>query len=468
MGKAVVEGRDDVPDGEDLPTQEPGREPDFRRLFERGPGLYMVLDPELRIVAVSDAYAAATMIRREEVLGRYLFDIFPDNPDDDTATGVHNLRSSLLRVLQTREGDTMAVQKYGVRSDEDPARGFVVRYWSPVNSPVLDDEGEVEYIVHRAKDVTDYILARQATQDRQTQELLDHVQRMEAEVYTSSQEVVRANERLHSSNAELRAREEHLRRLATELEIVNAEIASKNQMLEESSRLKTEFLSSMSHELRTPLNAVIGFAEILAGGGPPPPRGGEYAQAILDSANRLLVQIETLMEIADLSGETQSPPDQPVCPIEIADEAAQAAAAEATTRGIAILSETGPGLPGLRVERRALRRIFDALLSNATKFGRDGGQTRIQIRRANDGGVTIAIEDDGIGIADEDLEKCVLPFEQVEKSLARKEGGLGLGLSLAKALAEAQGGQLRLESEKDRFTRVTVSFPAGRTAIAPL
>ena len=237
---------------------------------------------------------------------------------------------------------------------------------------------------------------------------------------------------------------------------------------EAANRAKSEFLRNMSHELRTPLNAVIGFAEILAGGGPPPARGGEYAQAILDSANRLLVQIETLMEIADLSGETQSPPDQPVCPIEIADEAAQAAAAEATTRGIAILSETGPGLPGLRVERRALRRIFDALLSNAIKFGRDGGQTRIQIRRANDGGVTIAIEDDGIGIADEDLEKCVLPFEQVEKSLARKEGGLGLGLSLAKALAEAQGGQLRLESEKDRFTRVTVSFPAGRTAIAPL
>jgi signal transduction histidine kinase len=115
-----------------------------------------------------------------------------------------------------------------------------------------------------------------------------------------------------------------------------------------------------------------------------------------------------------------------------------------------------------------LRRILDALLSNAIKFGRDGGQARIQIRRANDGGVAIAIEDDGIGIAHEDLDKCVLPFEQVERSLARKEGGLGLGLSLAKALAEAQGGRLDLESEKGRYTRVTVSFPAGRNAIPPV
>jgi PAS domain S-box-containing protein len=237
---------------------------------------------------------------------------------------------------------------------------------------------------------------------------------------------------------------------------------------EAANRAKSEFLRNMSHELRTPLNAVIGFAEILAGGGAAPARGGEYARAILDSANRLLVQIETLMEIADLSGEPQAAPDQIVSPIEVAGEAAQAAAAEAATRGIAIVPEIGPGLPGLRVERRALRRILDALLSNAIKFGRDGGQARIQIRRANDGGVAIAIEDDGIGLAHEDLDKCVLPFEQVERSLARKEGGLGLGLSLAKALAEAQGGRLDLESEKGRYTRVTVSFPAGRNAIPPV
>jgi two-component system, sporulation sensor kinase E len=237
---------------------------------------------------------------------------------------------------------------------------------------------------------------------------------------------------------------------------------------EAASRAKSEFLRNMSHELRTPLNAVIGFAEILANGGVTQARGGEYAQAILDSANRLLGQIETLMEIADLSGEPQPVPDHAICPAEIAAEAAQAAAAEAASRGIAIMPEIEPGLPGLRVERRTLRRIVDALLSNAIKFGRDGGQARIRMRRANDGGVAIAVEDDGIGIAGEDLDKCILPFEQVEKSLARKEGGLGLGLSLAKALAEAQGGRLVLESEKDRFTRVTVSFPATRMAVPPI
>lgn len=237
---------------------------------------------------------------------------------------------------------------------------------------------------------------------------------------------------------------------------------------EAANRAKSEFLRNMSHELRTPLNAVIGFAEILAAGRAAPARGGEYAQAILDSANRLLVQIETLMEIADLSGEPQPAPDRAIAPAEIANEAAQAAAPAAAARGIEILCDARPSLPGLCVDRRALRRILDALLSNAIKFGRDGGRTRVDIRRAGDGGIAISVEDDGIGIAGEDLDKCVQPFEQVEKSLARKEGGLGLGLSLAKALTEAQGGRLHLESEKDRYTRVTLSFPAARTAFLPI
>ena len=88
-------------------------------LFESAPGLYLVLTPDLRIVAASDAYLQATMTRRKEILGRELFDVFPDNPDDPSATGVRNLRTSLERVLSTGAPDTMAVQKYDVRRPDD-------------------------------------------------------------------------------------------------------------------------------------------------------------------------------------------------------------------------------------------------------------------------------------------------------------------------------------------------------------
>src|SRR5579863_7883870 len=92
--------------------------PDFRSLFESVPSLCLVLAPDLTIVAVSDAYLRATMTRRDDIIGRGIFEIFPDNPDDPAATGVRNLRASLQRVLQGKTSDTMAVQKYDIRKPE--------------------------------------------------------------------------------------------------------------------------------------------------------------------------------------------------------------------------------------------------------------------------------------------------------------------------------------------------------------
>src|SRR5947207_2258670 len=109
--------------------------PDFRALFEAAPGLYLVLTPDFRIVAASDAYLRATMTRREDIVGRGIFDVFPDNPNDPGATGVRNLRASLERVLQTRASDAMAVQKYDIQRPAAEGGDFEERYWSPVNSP---------------------------------------------------------------------------------------------------------------------------------------------------------------------------------------------------------------------------------------------------------------------------------------------------------------------------------------------
>jgi len=128
--------------------------PDFQALFESAPGLYLVLTPALTIVAVSEAYLKATMTRREKILGRNLFDVFPDNPNDPTSSGVSNLSASLKRTLENRAPDAMAAQKYDIRRPESEGGGFEERYWSPVNSPVLGTKGEVAYIIHRVEDVT--------------------------------------------------------------------------------------------------------------------------------------------------------------------------------------------------------------------------------------------------------------------------------------------------------------------------
>jgi len=138
----------------------PDRDPDFRALFENAPGLYIVLDPDLVIVAVSNAYCAATMTKRGDILGRGLFDVFPDNPDEPDATGTANLRASLMRVKTYLRPDAMALQKYDIRRPESEGGEFEVRFWSPLNSPVLDEAGKLKWIIHRVEDVTELVRAR--------------------------------------------------------------------------------------------------------------------------------------------------------------------------------------------------------------------------------------------------------------------------------------------------------------------
>lgn len=182
--------------------------PDFRALFESAPGLYLVLDPALTIVAVSEAYLRATMTERAAILGRGIFDVFPDNPETVEATGVTNLRGSLGRVLSERRPDAMAVQKYDIRRPESAGGGFEERFWSPVNSPVLGADGEVRYIIHRVEDVTEFLRLRQQDADRHraSVDLQQASQAMEVEIFRRAQEIQEANRQLRDLQATLESR----------------------------------------------------------------------------------------------------------------------------------------------------------------------------------------------------------------------------------------------------------------------
>jgi anti-anti-sigma regulatory factor len=140
--------------------------PDFRALFEAAPSCYLVLSPELVIVAVSDAYLEATMTQRAAIVGRGLFDVFPDNPDEPGATGASNLRASLGRVLASRAPDRMAIQKYDIRRPASEGGGFEERHWSPLNSPVLAADKSVVFIIHHVVDVTEHVRSAQEAKRR--------------------------------------------------------------------------------------------------------------------------------------------------------------------------------------------------------------------------------------------------------------------------------------------------------------
>ena len=161
---------------------------DFRLLFESAPGLYLVLTPELTIVAASDAYLRATMTRREDILGRALFEVFPDNPEDPAASGVRNVSASLGRVTEHRKPDTMPVTRYDMRRPDSKGGGFEERFWNAVNRPVVGPDGELRYLIHAVEDVTELVRLGRLEQEREavTSALKTRVEAMEADAQDES------------------------------------------------------------------------------------------------------------------------------------------------------------------------------------------------------------------------------------------------------------------------------------------
>jgi two-component system, LuxR family, sensor kinase FixL len=177
--------------------------PDFRSVFQAVPGAYLVLAPDLTIAEASDAYLRTTFTERPNIVGRGLFEVIPENPNGPGITGLDDLRASLDRVLRLRRADAMAVQRYGIRR---PDGAFEEKHWSALNSPVLDGNGEVEWIIHHIEDVTEIVRLKNKTAE------IDALTREQQRIL---RELRAANDELAASQRELKGREAFLRCIVT-------------------------------------------------------------------------------------------------------------------------------------------------------------------------------------------------------------------------------------------------------------
>jgi signal transduction histidine kinase len=227
---------------------------------------------------------------------------------------------------------------------------------------------------------------------------------------------------------------------------------------------KIQFLAGMSHELRTPLNAIMGFSDILKGeifGPVGNPRYREYAELIHQAGSHLLELINDVLDIAKLdAGKVELRETA----MDIQDVVASCIAlleAQAMNSRVRVTFGEPKGPLKLKGDERRLRQILFNLLSNAIKFTPEGGEVTASVF-LNANGLNIAVADTGIGIAEEDIPRALERFGQIDSALGRKHTGTGLGLPLAKELAELHGGTLAIASEVGVGTTVTVTFPPER------
>ena len=423
--------------------------PDYRALFEAAPALYLVLTPTLHIAAVSDAYLEATKTTRAGIIGRHLFDVFPDNPEDAAASGVGNLRASLERVLAAGVPDAMAVQKYDIPRPDAEGGGFEERFWSPVNSPVIVD-GVVTFVIHRVEDVTEFVRLKAlgSAQSREAASLRQRANEMEIAVFARAQELQDANRQLRSANESLLRRE--------------AELTALYQQLHRLDAAKTAFFANVSHELRTPLALILGPIDAVLGSAALSDGDRRGLGVVRRNAQRLLAQVNDLLDVAKVESGAMRASYAAVDLAALVSATASCFDGLAEERRIAYTVAAPASMPA-EVDPAQIGRVLLNILSNAFKFAPAGGEVACVLAAAGPT-ATITIRDDGPGIPVEARPHVFERFYQVESDATRRVGGTGLGLAIAREFVVLHGGTIAIDDAPGGGARFTITLPLAAPA----
>jgi signal transduction histidine kinase len=231
--------------------------------------------------------------------------------------------------------------------------------------------------------------------------------------------------------------------------------------LQRSSRLKDDFLANLSHEVRTPLTGVIGWAEVLLDARGDDPQTKRATTAILGQAESLQRMLSDLIDLSKIDHHGLDMRRAEVRLEEVVASALDAVSPGAGKRGVAVKAELAPGLPTLDGDAGRLKQVVWNLLANAVKFSPPGSEVALEARRLEGGGVEVVVSDRGYGIDAAFLPHVFDRFRQEETATNRRFGGLGVGLSIARAIVLAHGGSIEGESAgRGHGARFTVRLPA--------
>ncbi len=233
---------------------------------------------------------------------------------------------------------------------------------------------------------------------------------------------------------------------------------------ENASRMKSTFLATMSHELRTPLNAVIGFSEVMNSqmyGPLGDPRYGEYTGLIRGAGQHLLELINDILDMSKIEAGRHELQRTRLDLRAVVRDCASMMAERAAQANVELREDMPPANAWIDADPRAMKQILLNLLSNAIKFTPPGGNVTTRIATP-DGRIVLSVSDTGIGIPADQIYLLGNPFVQVRNDAGKTHAGTGLGLALARSLAEMHNGALRIESVEHVGTTVTVDLPAAR------
>lgn len=254
---------------------------------------------------------------------------------------------------------------------------------------------------------------------------------------------------------------------AEEARLRTAELEAQNQVLRETSKLKDEFVSNLSHELRTPLNSVIGFSHLLisSGAGASSDKHERYLRQINDSGQHLLGMVQTMLDFAKTEAGKLTLVHEPVDVRGALDEVIEMLGPKCRRLGVEISASVDDALEDVSTDRLRLRQILLNMAGNAVKFSRTGGLVEMRAYAPSSGHWCVDIADKGIGIAEGDLKRLFVPFQQLSAGNTKTYGGTGLGLALVRRIALALGGDVTVRSELGKGSVFTLTLPHAPTRL---
>jgi PAS domain S-box-containing protein len=363
-----------------------------------------MLDPEGRIATWNSGARAIKGYAPEEIIGRH-FSVFYS--EEDVRNGKPERELAIARESGSVEDEGWRIRKDGSR------------FWANVViTAVFDGRGELRGFAKVTRDVTDRKRAEE------TQRAL-----------------------LEQREARLNAEEERRRAEAS------------YRVAQEANRAKDEFLMTLSHELRTPMTAILGWARMLPMMPPGDPSFRDAAEAIAAGAQLQARLIDDILDVSRIvSGKLRIVPE-PVDVARVILDAVDAVNPTAAAKQIKLTTAFAPALGSMVVDAARLQQVVWNLLTNAVKFTPRQGTVQISALRTGSH-VQISVVDSGEGIDLQFLPHVFEPFRQAESPRTRLHGGLGLGLSIVRYIAEAHGGTVSAQSEgRGKGATFTVTLP---------
>lgn len=488
---------------------------DYCTIIRSAPELYVILSPDTTIIDASDAYLAATMVTREDIIGCDLFDIFPDNPDTDGSKGSAALRDSIQTVLKTKQAITMPTIKYDIRRPLSKGGTFETRYWSTAHTPILDEQNNVRYILTRIEDITevDKLRSSDVENSKRLELLIENIKDYAVIMLDKDRNVTTWNDGAetiigyHGNEVigkpiSLIYPDEYGTNYEYELNIakekggyeaegwrvrknggkfwarivitpiyIKSTTDPKSNLIgyakvirdlspqKEMETVKNGFISVINHELRTPLTSIFGAIRLLLNWSEHTAQNINYLLEIANAnCERLLLLINDILDVEKLATSGMTLHVQVVELNPLIGHAVSINRVYGEHLGVEIIFS--PLTPDVRVnvDSSRLTQVLTNLISNAVKFSEKNRPVQVVLSKHNNI-VRIAVKNQGKGIPERFRNKIFEKFSQIDVSTTRKQRGTGLGLAISQEIVKQFGSTIEYTSVLNEETVFYFDLP---------